>query len=187
MTSRGHLGELIDDVLRRHNLDRRARAQSAVTLWPEIVGADIARNAWPISVAQGTLLVGAANHAWAQTLHLMKQTLLEALGARIGADTLSDIQVRVTPRPRTAPATREQASAPERAQLPRLTREDQQRIHQLTDTIADAELRRKVRRAAIGLMRLRRWREAQGRRCCARCGRPLLSRRRVCPACAAGR
>ena len=185
MTSRGHLGGLLDEVLRRHNLDRRARAQSAIALWPEIVGKDIARNAWPISVAQGTLLVGATNHAWAQTLHLMKQALLDAFNARIGDDTLRDIQVRVTSRGRSAPPA--PASAPDRAQLPALTREDQQRIRQLTDTIADAELRGKVRRAAVGLIRLRRWREAQGWRRCARCGRALPAKRRVCSACAGGR
>jgi predicted nucleic acid-binding Zn ribbon protein len=185
MTSRGHLGELLDELMRRYSLDRRARAQSAITLWPEVVGRDIARNAWPTGVAEGTLRVAVSNHAWAQTLHLMRGSLLEALNVRIGGDVLREIQVRVGTRSQPSPAAREsQNPAPGNAAPPALTREDRERIRELTDGIADAELRARVRRAATGLVRLRRWREAQRQRRCPSCGRFVSGRRRMCPACA---
>jgi len=183
MMRRERFGDLLQDILRQHNLDRRARQRAALGLWDEVVGPDIARNAWPLGVREGALVVGAANHAWAQTLHLMRASLLEALNARIGADALHDLQVRVARRqpPRAARGAR----APSRREaLPPLTRAEQQRIRDLTAAIEDPALRTKVAAAAAGLMRLRRLRQAEGWRPCSRCGRSFCGRGRTCLACA---
>ena len=186
---RRRFGDLLQDLLRRHNLDRRVRQRAAVGLWAEVVGADIARNAWALGVREGVLIVGAANHAWAQTLHLMRGSLLPALNARIGEEVLHDLQVRVGRRPAQRGTPRE-APRPVGEALPPLTRAEQQRVRQLTAAIEDPELRTRVAAAAAGLMRLRRLREAQGWRPCRSCGRSFLPRSdrgrgrgHDCPAC----
>jgi hypothetical protein len=179
MMRRERFGDLLHEILRHHNLDRRIRQHAALGLWDEVVGPDIARNAWPLGVRGGALVVGAVNHAWAQTLHLMRTALLEALNARIGADALRDLQVRVArrgqPRAARAPSRREA--------LPPLTRAEQQRVRDLTAAIEDPALRARVAVAAAGLMRFRRLRQAQGWHPCSRCGRSFRGRGRTCPAC----
>jgi predicted nucleic acid-binding Zn ribbon protein len=187
MPERGRLGEVLEDVMRRHNLERRARQWRALGVWAEVVGKDIARNAWPVRVRDGVLLVGVANHAWAQTLHLMRAAIVEALNARLGADALREMQVRVTGRDQRRAAADAEDHAPRRTALPPLTREEQARVREIVAGVTDPELKAKVRRAAAGLMRLRRLREAQGRRRCPRCGRAYAARERTCPACAGRR
>jgi hypothetical protein len=184
MTRRGNIGGLIDQVMRRHHLDRRLRQQEAMRLWPEVVGHDIARNAWPSSVRDGVLHVHAANHAWVQTLHLMRAQILEALNGRLGEHTLNDLRLTVSRESsrRATPATSESASEP-RASLPALTRAERERLREITAPIGDPDLRVRVMRAASGLMRLRRLREGQGRRPCRRCGRSFVGRGHTCPAC----
>jgi len=188
MKERGHLGDLIKGLMRRYDLERRARQHQAMDLWPQVVGPDIARNSWPLGVRDGVLLVGAANHAWAQTLHLMSTAILEALNTRLEQPALRDLQVRVAGRghrPRRDAGADE--GRPRRASPPPLTREDQQRVRDLTASIEDAELKAKVRRAAAGLMRLRHLQEAEARRTCAGCGRRFSGAGRVCSACAGRR
>ncbi|UCH34336.1 MAG: DUF721 domain-containing protein [Armatimonadota bacterium] len=188
MLERGRLGEVLDDVMRRHNLARRARQWGALSVWAEVVGKDIARNAWPIRVRDGVLLVGVANHVWAQTLHLMRAAILEALNARLGEEVLREMHVRVTVRDKRTAAARDAGDSTERrSALPPLTREEQERVREIAASVTDPELRAKVRRAAAGLLRLRRLRDTQGRRRCPRCGRPLAAPGRTCSACAAGR
>lgn len=188
MKKRGHLGELIKGLLRQHDLERRVRQHQAMDLWPEVVGADIARNAWPLGVRDGVLLVGVVNHAWAQTLHLMSVVIIEAVNSRLEESALRDLQVRVTGHGhRSRRASGADQDRPRRPSPPALTREEQERVRDLTSGIEDPELKAKVRRAAAGLMRLRRWREAAPQRACARCGRPFSGTGRVCPACARGR
>ena len=181
---RQRLGDLLQEVMRRHHLDDRVRQRAAMGLWPEVVGADIARNAWPLGVRDRVLVVGASNHAWVQTLHLMRAPILEALNARIGGDVLRELQVRVARRERPAGAESRPDHGPaQREPLPPLTRAEQQRVRDLTAAIEDPALREKVGRAVAGLMRLRRLRQAQGWRQCSRCGRSFVGRGRVCPGC----
>jgi hypothetical protein len=215
MIERQRLGQLIKDILRRHDLDRRAAQQAAVGLWAETVGQHIARNAWPLGVREGVLLVGAANHAWAQTLHLMRAQILDALNARLAevdrgpqsaagspgeprSPLLRDIKVRVARGPKCAVRTADGQRATARGSrppLPPLTPEEQQRVRDLAAAVEDPDLRARVARAAAGLLRRRRAREAQssargkreGLRSCARCGRVLVGRGRTCAACAARR
>jgi len=164
------------------------RQRAAMDLWPQVVGADIARNSWPLTVRDGVLHVGVANHAWAQTLHLMGAAITQALNAAAGEEALRDIKVSVTERARRAGASaRPVGRAPGASELPPLTREQQHQVRELTAQIEDPALRAKVRRAVAGLLRLRRLREAQGERPCPRCGRPLVGSGRACPACARGR
>jgi predicted nucleic acid-binding Zn ribbon protein len=182
---RGHLGELLRGVMRRHNLERRVRQRAAMDLWPQVVGPDIARNSWALTVRDGVLHVGVANHAWAQTLHLMRVAITQALNAAAGEEVLRDIRVSVTERARHPhPRARPAGDTPRTSEPPSLTRDQQRQVRDLTARIEDPALRAKVRRAVAGLLRLRRLREAQGARPCARCGRLHSGRGRICPGCA---
>jgi len=186
MMERERLGKLIQGIMGRHDLERSMRQRAALSVWPEVVGADIARNAWPLEVRGGVMRVGASNHAWAQTLHLMRTQILEALNERVGEDILRDLQVRVGGhRPHARhPAEPDSANRPP---LPPLSAEEQQRVRDLAGGIHDPELRARVERAIAGLMRLRRLRQLQGWRKCPRCGGSFASPGRTCPACAGRR
>lgn len=184
MKSHGQIGDLVNQVIRRHQLDRRVRQSAAMHVWAEVVGRDIARNAWPSSVRDGVLHVRAANHAWVQTLHLMRAQIVDALNARLGEQVLNDIRITASgPRTRAVPAGGADAGEIPRQPLPPLTREERERLRDLAAPIEDGELRARVMRAAAGLIRLRRLRETQGWRACRRCGHRFRGRGHTCPAC----
>jgi hypothetical protein len=56
-----------------------------VTAWPDLVGEQIARNAWPARLARdGTLHVASSSSAWAFELAQLAPQLLERLRAALG-------------------------------------------------------------------------------------------------------
>jgi hypothetical protein len=179
----GRLGEILRGLMRRHHLERRLRQRAAIQLWPAVVGADIARNCWPLLVRDGVLTVGAVNHAWAQTLQLMSTQIVEAFNQRAGESVLREIKVRVGDRAQRPPPASRAVAAPPAA--PPLTPEQRARVRELSAHIEDPQLRAQVGRALAGLMRGRRAREAQRGRVCARCGREFAGRGRCCRGCAA--
>ena len=81
--------------------DGRGAMPRIVAAWPEVVGAEVARNAWPARVARdGTLHVNTSSSVWAFELGQLAPNIVERLRAEIG-----DAQVRTgTPARACSPA-----------------------------------------------------------------------------------
>lgn len=186
MADNGHIGEIVRQLIQRHHLDRRMRERAVAGLWGEVAGADIARNCRPLGVRDGVLLIGATNHAWAQTLSLMRAQLVEALNARAGAPVLRDLAVRVVAATQSPGPVQADAGAAG-ASLPPLTEDQQRRVRELSGRIGDPALRAKVRRALAVLLRRQRQRDTESDRPCPSCGRPVGGRTRRCPTCRGAR
>ncbi len=116
-----------------------------VTAWPDAVGEQIARNAWPARIARdGTLHVATSSSAWAFELAQLEATLREHLIGALGDATpprlrfapgrLPELSAEPSSGPRTPPPV---PSAEVRAEAERLTAE-----------ITDTELRKLVAKAA---------------------------------------
>ncbi|MGC1379900.1 MAG: DUF721 domain-containing protein, partial [Candidatus Baltobacteraceae bacterium] len=50
--------------------------------WPEIAGADVARNSHPTRIADGTLYVTTRSSAWSHQLSFLSEHVLRAVAAR---------------------------------------------------------------------------------------------------------
>jgi hypothetical protein len=121
-----------------------------IEAWPGVVGAEVARNAWPARVARdGTLHVHTSSSVWAFELGQLAPRILERLSAELGRIAppalrfaqghLPEPQSAATSVARAAPEPSEQALAEATA---------------LSAEIGNEELREKVRRAAsLGLSR----------------------------------
>jgi hypothetical protein len=131
--------QLGEDV--RRELERfgpEAGMPELVERWPAVVGATIARNAWPARVARdGTLLVNTADSVWAFELTSRGPEIAERVGVagiRFAAGPLPEPAVEPTEGPRRRPP---EPSAAARADADRLAA-----------GIADENLRKVVARAA---------------------------------------
>ena len=62
--------------------------------WAEVVGADIAAHAAPVSLVDGELLVRAESTAWATQLRMLASTLLQRINGRVGRDTVVKVRVQ---------------------------------------------------------------------------------------------
>jgi hypothetical protein len=104
-----------------------------VERWPEAVGAEIARFAWPARIARdGTVHVSTADSVWAFELgHRAAE-----IGARLGG-----VQLRFAPGPLP------ESSVPPAADVVVPSDEDDARAGELTAAMTHAELRETVQKA----------------------------------------
>jgi hypothetical protein len=111
-----------------------------VERWPEAVGPDIARNAWPARIARdGTVHVNTADSVWAFELG---QRATE-IAAKLQASAV-----------RFAPGPLPEADEPPSERPVSTTPEDEERARAIASTITDEKLRESVQKAvSFGLAR----------------------------------
>jgi hypothetical protein len=111
-----------------------------VEQWPVVVGADIARNAWPARIARdGTVHVNTADSVWAFELGQRAGEIAAKLGATA---------VRFAPGP--LPEADEEAADRSISTTP----EDEERARAIASSITDEKLRESVQKAvSFGLAR----------------------------------
>jgi hypothetical protein len=116
-----------------------------VSAWPELVGEQIARNAWPSRLARdGTLHVATSGSAWAFELTQLAPELLARL--REGLGDLAPRALRFGPGklPDLAPEGAESPARP----VPQPSAADVERASELASAIGDENLREVVAKAA---------------------------------------
>jgi len=77
------VGALLAQVLERHGVREQVRRMEVLELWPEIVGAELAKVTRARGVEDATLFVGVRSSAWLMELNMMKRDFLERVNARV--------------------------------------------------------------------------------------------------------
>ena len=126
---------------------------AVLDVWPEVVGPEIARNAWPARIARnGTLHVAASSSAWAFELSQLAPEVLERLRGRLGEAAPKGL--RFTPGRVPEPAWMGDGDVAEKPPAP--AAEDVADARRLAAAIEDEELRKSVQQAAaLSLVRQR--------------------------------
>ena len=78
--------------LRKSGLEMGVIQNTALLLWDEVVGENIAENTNPEKVEHGTLLVTVENSSWRQELVFKKKEIIDKLNNKIGKKTIKDIR-----------------------------------------------------------------------------------------------
>jgi hypothetical protein len=114
--------------------------------WRTVVGPEMYRRSFPVSLRGTTLVVGVSSSSWLQELSFLKSAILDRVAEEIGPGVVSEITLVLDP----ALAVEDAASAPERAappqppgQAPNLEPE----LRADLERIADPELRAALERA----------------------------------------
>jgi hypothetical protein len=120
-----------------------------VTAWPDAVGPDVARNAWPARIGRdGTLHVATSSSAWAFELGQLSSSVLERLRERLGESTPAALRFAVGKLPESV----QPASAEPNRAVREPTSEERKRADEIAASIADEDLRKVVANAvASGL------------------------------------
>jgi len=117
-----------------------------VRAWPEAVGDQIARNAWPARLARDrTLHVATASSTWAFELAQLEPKLLERLRNALGA--AAPEALRFAPGKLPEPSADERESV--RAAPPEPTDDERELAAALASGIEDESLRKIVAKAAL--------------------------------------
>ena len=118
---------------------------AVVAAWPEAVGAEVTRNAWPARVARdGVLHVHTSSAAWAFELTQLAAVVLAQLGEALGEDVPAGLRFAPGHLPEPPEVLEEQ---PART-VCEPSRETVLEAQQLASGISDEVLRAQVARAA---------------------------------------
>ncbi len=179
------LGGVLNAEARRLKLDSSLREASAVSLWPEVVGEQIAAASEAERVRDGVLYVVARNHTWAFELTFHREQILKGLNARLGAKAINEIRFRpgVIHRPGAPAAPPE--PVPTAAELEAITLDPAEIEHVEREAVllTDPEMQAVVRRLLTNEQKRAAWRRARGYRECLGCGALHAGAADLCPAC----
>ena len=78
--------------LRKSGLEKGVKQNTALLIWDEVVGENIAENTSPEKVEHGTLLVTVENSSWRQEPVFKKKEIIDKLNNKIGKKTIKDIR-----------------------------------------------------------------------------------------------
>ena len=87
-------GDAISGLIADRGWEVPAAVGSAMDRWAEIVGADIAAHAEPLSFDAGVLAVQASSTAWATQLRLLAPDIVRRLNLELGHGSVTRIEVR---------------------------------------------------------------------------------------------
>ena len=94
------IGDQIGHELARSGSRDAVPLAELTSVWPEVVGDAVARNAWPLRIGRdGTLHVAAASATWAHELDLLQETILEGLRARLADSAPTRLRLAAGPIP----------------------------------------------------------------------------------------
>jgi len=116
-----------------------------IAVWPDVVGEQVAANAWPARFARdGTLLVSTSSSAWAFELGHLESAILPRLQEALGESAPGRLRFAPGPLPEAAPAA---SSRPKRP-LGEPTPEQARDARSWAAEIGSEELRKTVEKAA---------------------------------------
>jgi hypothetical protein len=122
-------------------------------IWPSVVGAAIARNAWPLRIGRDrTLHVATSSATWAFELDRMSEEIAERLAGALGDDAPRSLRFRVGPVPECGPAL-DESVAEAREPVPETPPEVVAAADAIAAGIEDPDLRELVARAARASLR----------------------------------
>jgi hypothetical protein len=170
---------------RRLKLDGSLREASAVTLWPEVVGEQIAAATQAERVRDGVLHVIARNHTWAFELTFHREQICKGLNARLGGSVIQEIRFRpgVIHAPGAPPPPPEPTPSPVELEAISLPPVEVEAVEQEAGRVADPEMQAVVRRLLTNERKRVAWQRRQGLRECTGCGAMHSSPGEICPAC----
>ena len=87
---------LVPSVMKGLGLEKRLQESQVFYLWQQIVGADVAHHAQPVSLRNGILVVAVDHPIWLQELQRFHKTLLlQKVQERVGKKAIRDIFFRI--------------------------------------------------------------------------------------------
>lgn len=83
------LGDLVNEVIAGHAHPEAKRQLALQKVWEAAVGKDIARNARPVALKRGRLIVSTSSPAWAHTLQVMEREIVARLAPAVLVERIS--------------------------------------------------------------------------------------------------
>ena len=90
-TEAKNVGQIINDLLKKENLDVALDEHRASALWPQIVGDGINRYTISRSVRNGVMTVRLSSASLANELMLIRASIIQRINEALGRDIIHEI------------------------------------------------------------------------------------------------
>ena len=87
------IGDQVDHLVSERGWNVDVAAGSVMGRWPQIVGAELAAHAVPVTFEDGVLTVRCESTAWATQLRLMQSQLLARITDDVGAGVVVELRI----------------------------------------------------------------------------------------------
>ena len=77
------VGDILPAVLKSVGLDQKLKEREILTIWPAVVGEEIAARAKAVKINEGVLYVHVDHGAWMQELHFMEKEIIRKLREKV--------------------------------------------------------------------------------------------------------
>ena len=166
--------DLVGEVFKKGGMKRSIRKAEVVVLWPQVVGADLAKFTTARSFKDGTLFVEVPDSETGTHLTIQRQRFLDVYKVKFGIKDLKDIRFRVGSKSREheskQQATKDAAYKPKKHSIP----VDAVALANLSKDVTDLPepLVQPTMRLARSLLERRAQRQADGWQICEVCDTP---------------
>jgi len=139
----------IDDVLqktlKKHHIPLKTGDRHLRDVWVQAVGPKIAAQTQPDTIKRNILFIKVANSAWLQSLHFIKDDIINKFNELYKKDPVKNIFFAIGEI--SAPATEKKDPFFIAGEMPALKSQDKKMIEKSLATVADEELRDILKRA----------------------------------------
>ncbi len=171
------VSELLAEVFKKGGLKRGVKRAEAVLLWPQVVGAKVAKFTEAKTLQDGVLFVEVPDSETAMHLSFQRQKFVNVYQAKFGVRDVKDVRFRTGRRPLLEPPAPPEVTA----------QPDPRALAELSRTVSRAELSDELTRSAMqaakAMLTWRAAREADGWVPCPICA-ALTPVRGFCTTCA---
>jgi len=89
------MAKLAEKFLRGIGQQHRLRELGIFDVWDQLVGGEIAKNAQPVSISDGRLIVAVSSSVWLNELGFARPKIKARLNRELGKGTIKDITFRI--------------------------------------------------------------------------------------------
>jgi predicted nucleic acid-binding Zn ribbon protein len=89
------VGDQLQQLLARLNLEAPIQGWRAVDLWPDVVGPKVAARARAVSFRDGILTVSVESAAWMSELTYLRHRLVQELNRRLEGQVVREIRIQL--------------------------------------------------------------------------------------------
>lgn len=86
------LGDLLPSILKQLGLEQRFKDQHVLSLWPSVVGEELAARTKATKIDRGVLYVQVDHGAWLQELHFIEEEIIGKLRKLAPGVTIKSIR-----------------------------------------------------------------------------------------------
>ena len=90
-----HIGNILSGVLNKFRVDQGLELASIFSLWDNVVGEAVAKNAKPAGFKGKILLVYVSSSVWIQELQYYKKDMILKLNEALGKELVCDIKFKI--------------------------------------------------------------------------------------------